>query len=67
MTIISSNLARAIACNENIGQLDEEIASVATEWFANWLRARAEFELSEGNEEGATVLNKTAYALTTSE
>jgi hypothetical protein len=67
MTVISSNLARAIACNENIGHLDEEIASVATEWFANWLRARAEMELSEGNEEGATVLNKTAYALVTAE
>jgi len=63
MTATTMSLVRALACRDEITQAEEDVAQVAVEWFANWLRHRAEAELIDGNPAGAETLNKTAYAL----
>jgi hypothetical protein len=63
MTTTTMSLVRALACRDDITQADEDVAKVAVEWFANWLRNRAEAELIDGDTAGAETLIKTAYAL----
>jgi hypothetical protein len=63
MTATTMSLVRALACRDDITQADEDVAQVAVEWFANWLRHKAEAELIDGDSAGAETLIKTAYAL----
>jgi hypothetical protein len=63
MPATTMSLVRALACRDEITQAEEDVAQVAIEWFANWLRHKAEAELIDGDSAGAETLIKTAYAL----
>jgi len=67
MTTPTINLAQVLACRDGIEQVDSEIAVVAVDWFARWLRTRSEMALLMGNPDVAEALSKTAFALTETE